>query len=350
MRKYYLTKLFIVAFAAVAIQGCSPKDLGSISVLQTPYALYFCDSSGQIMHTNDGLKFYTDFHPDGIPAKAIVISGPNVMMVKVAAHIGVGNGKTLDFNPTYLYPNPNAFGPSSVLNSSSGRVYMASYTSGSGIVYSDQHCAINSWQGDMNFPSTDTATPPNLGNQMTSFAQLQNSTIFAYDWVHQSLYTTPGGGSPWTRVSYASGSSDTIPTSTSGPFHLFHINNDLVALDYFGINGGWHSGDNGQTWHQYSGLPLRPLLCGAAAFEEVFLVGTDSAGVFMLQANGTFQESNKGIDRGTSVRGIIAKQNLYEGGTSQQYVYIATSTGIYRSFDLGFNWTKILAGNYYTIQ
>ena len=351
MRKHYLAKLFIILFAAVAIQGCSPKDLGSISVLQTPYALYFCDSNGVVGHTNDGLNFgVADFAADGVPSKALLVSGNNLMMLKSRAYVSVGNSN--QFNPTYENPNPIAFGPSCVLNSNSGRVYMASSVSGSGIVYSDQHCAVNSWQEDFNFPSTDTVNPGGgvIGNQMTSFAQLQNSTIFGYDWVHKSLYTTGGGNSPWTRVNYAAGSSDTLPTSTAGPFHIFHINNDLVALDYLGLQGGWHSGNNGQTWYKYTGLPARPLNCGAAPFEQVFLVGTDSAGVYMLQAGGNFVPSNNGIDPGSSVGGIVSKQNLYEGGSTQQYIYIATSSGLYRSFDLGFNWTKIKKGNFYAVQ
>ncbi len=47
-----------------------------------------------------------------------------------------------------------------------------------------------------------------------------------------------------------------------------------------------------------------------------------------------------------SVRGIVAKENIYKNNISRQYIYISTNYGIYRSEDGGETWALVFPGNF----
>jgi len=133
-------------------------------------------------------------------------------------------------------------------------------------------------------------------------------------------------------------------------FTIGHYNNTLVAIDYSGLQGAWYSNDTGKTWAQYSGLPNRPLLSVASPFNQVLLVGTDSAGIYRLDGNtNTFVAANSGLTSNMVVKGITGKNNLYVNGNSQSYIYIATNQGIYRSVDNGSNWIHMFNGDFVAI-
>jgi len=144
----------------------------------------------------------------------------------------------------------------------------------------------------------------------------------------------------------------TSPTPASpGYFTLGHLNNRLIAVDSKCTNGGWYSDDVGRNWKKFTGLPTNvPLLCVASPFEEICLVGTDSAGLYALNLNtNSFELNINGLSRYLKVRSISFKQDVFKNGTSKKYIYLATDQGIFQSTDGGHNWIMTIPGNYVAI-
>lgn len=360
MRNSYLYyKLAIVIFAVVTFAGCS-KDNGinNTTVIATPYSLYFSDSAGSLWNTNDGIFFkYSVFKPDGVPSLAIAMADTNLIWIKggvpvglVTAHIWVP--KTVSFNTTYQPLNPNAVDQTMVLYAADRkRVYIATADGTySGVKYNDSSGKALNWNDDTYMMQTGAST---FFSTITSFTELKDHTIIAIDWntASKAIFVLPPPPSipskvPWQQIT------PTTPLPSGGQFTLSHFNNTIVAVDRAGINGAWYSQNHGMDWYQYS-LPSeligRKLYCAYAPFESTLLLGTESNGVYVLQGT-SFVASSNGLTALTAVRSITAKQNIYVNGVSVQYVYIATSQGIFRSEDLGQNWVPVRAGNYYSIN
>jgi hypothetical protein len=139
---------------------------------------------------------------------------------------------------------------------------------------------------------------------------------------------------------------------TTGFFTLGHYNNRIIAIDEKCHNGAWYSDDSGRTWLQYAGLPANtPLLCIASPFEQVCLIGTYGAGLYVYNTNThQFQpDNNNGLPGNLIVRSITAKQRVYKNNVATQYIYLATNQGIYQSSDGGNNWVRTITGNYVAI-
>jgi len=346
MRKNYpIYRLAVVALMAIAFQGCKKfNDVNTDTVIVAPYSLYFSDSSGSLINTNDGNVFKPSVFPsDGYPSRAICIAGDNLLWVKGNAHISTNNG--VNFNPTYTFVNPIAFNQSLILYAKDeDRVYMAS-SEQRGIQYSDQKGQVKTWQSDSDFNKAITA-----GSFLaTSFTQLKDNTVLVYDFVRNRIFSKANKTAPWIESKPLPAPAKFLPAGHV--FSLGHYNNTVVAIDYLGIGGAWYSNDKGVSWQQYTGLPTsRPLLSVASPFDGVVLVGTDSLGLYALQGTSTnFVYSGSGLGINSSIRGITAKENVYENGVAKEYVYIATNQGIYRSQDLGQNWVQVLPGNFYSI-
>ena len=112
--------------------------------------------------------------------------------------------------------------------------------------------------------------------------------------------------------------------------------------------GDRYSDNEGKDWAQYNGVPQRPITAIHAPFDKVLMVGTDSLGVFIFE-NGAFKPTNEGLEDRIVIRGITSKYDLYKNDVRKQYIYLATSKGIYRSVDLGQNWIMVKPGNYVNI-
>ena len=202
------------------------------------------------------------------------------------------------------------------------RLYLAS-TRGYGVLISDDHGV--TWQED-NLVDTDNILGP---FNPSSFAQLKSGNLFAFSNGSQKLYKRTSKTDRWHEVSTTG-----LPLHT---YFLSHQNDALIAADVTGIAGVYYSNDNGQNWYAYTGLPTgAPVYAAYAPFERSLLVGT-SLGVYRLQS-GSFVASNNGLDAHTIVYSITGKTDIYKNGVIKEYVYIATSTGLYRSEDEGQNW------------
>ncbi len=192
---------------------------------------------------------------------------------------------------------------------------------------------------------TDTNRVVDTPYTVESYTELNNKTLYSFsigNTVHyvSHLFSRASKDAPWKPVT-----SSGLPVNYN--FYLAHNGNTLIATDYDGIKGSFYSNDFGATFLPYSGLPSNKTLYATyAPFDETVLVGTANMGVYKTNGTGTFVTSNSGIDVGTSVYGITAKSNLYKNGVIKKYVYIATSTGIYKSEDLAQTWVKVKQGDY----
>ena len=294
------------------------------------------------------------------------------------------NGVTIDFNQSMIINIPTW----------NDRLYIASQAEFDpvgnvnylGLMRSDNNGILGSWITD-SYDNNVVGQPPVVGVlpvRMTSFTQLANGYLcgLAYEHIlapstitNRIRYvrnfckkTAPYGvGTNWKELTSNPDNVSTIFQGFAGSGHplppylgkidtsfftLGHYNNRLIAIDNKGEYGAWYSDDFGSNWFNYStGLPTRtPLLCISAPFEEVCLIGTDSAGLYILNQNtGVWQQNNSGLGSNLIVRNIAFKETLYKNGTQKKYIYLATNRGIYQSTDGGLNWTMTIAGNYVAV-
>jgi len=411
-----LSLYYTLGLIALLLGVYSCKKVNGINnntVVETPYSLYFSDTSGTIFVSTDGVTIdHIVFPPDAKPTRSIVTSGNNILFAKNHLYYSSNNGQ--NFNLTYdsltssSYFNNFTFGlplPSSYavnglpidLNQSmlynvsswGNRVYATSYSQNVnnylGLVYSDQNGYYATWNMEASYDTNAIGQPATIGVlpvRMTSLTQLVNgylcglayeptsviapSTLTNHIRYVRNFYKTAKTGSistSWREVTSnpdnvtsifqgSVGSGNPLPPHLGTPdtsfFTLGHYNNRLIAIDQKGEYGAWYSDDFGANWSQYTGLPANvPLLCISAPFEEVCLIGTDSAGLYILNANtGIWQQNNNGVTKNLIVRNIAFKENIYKNGTVSKYIYLATNKGIFQSTDGGHNWIMTIAGNY----
>ncbi len=339
-------KLAVAVLLAFVLYSCGPIENGidNNQVITKPYTLYVGDSSGALIHTNNGVDFrIVGEYVDGFPTRALATSGNNILFVK--GHAFVSEDFGANFNPINLSPNPDLTRRQSMVltvEDYQDRIYMASgETSGNGIMYSDDHGSRKSWRLENAFDPEITGT-----FYVTSFTQLSKGTVFAYDDMAKRLFYKTGKDEHWKEQFISTAS---LP---AGPMFLSHFINALILIDPNGTNGVWYSVDDGANWAQFTGIPPQAgrILCAGTAFSQTFLVGTEFGGVFRLPLAGTeFVPANLGLENGAIVTGIATKDDYYKNGKIAQYVYLATSKGLFKSQDLGENWILVLPGNFVSI-
>lgn len=341
MRKYCLIyKLAFLSLSVIAFSSCKKENgIDNNTVVKKPYGLYIGDAEGSLFNTNDGDNYKTVFDPDGFPSRALITSGNNIVWVKGNVHLSEDNGK--NFNPTYDRVNAFYFGTSTYLPWQSiildapehHLIYICSIDS-KGVAVSRDHGKTwgldNKWDNGI------------ANGVITSLTQIKSGVVFGHNLDNDSLYRKEDSSDNWSYVKTVNG----LPGS--GIFYLSHFNNSLVATDVAGINGVYHSDDEGKNWVAYSGLPNALLYTTASPFDQVLLVGTDSMGIYRLQG-GSFIPSNNGLETNTVVYAIVGKEDIYKNEVVKRYVYIATNKGLYRSEDLGQNWALVKPGSYVAV-
>lgn len=341
MQKSYLSyKLGLIALMAIGLYSCKKQNgINNNNVIETPYSVYVADTGGVLYNTNDGTLFKQIFPSDGYPQRAICISGNTLLMAKKNLSYSINNGT--NFNPTY--DSLSHFGSNQsmmLFSQDENRIYVASIGGRMGIAFSYNNGLPDTWVSDTLY---DTSMHNAIS--VTSFTEMTNNVIVAYDALNNRVFSRNSVTDQWVE---RTNSTNPLPL---GYFSLGHYNNTLVAIDNSGLNGAWYSNDTGKSWQQYTGLPAnRPLLSVSSPFNQVLLIGTDSSGVYSLEGNTTnFQAANNGLASNLMVKGITYKTNLYKNGNTQNYVYIATNQGLYRSVDNGSNWILMMKGNYVAI-
>jgi hypothetical protein len=266
------------------------------------------------------------FPIDGFPTRALATSGPNILMIKKNLHLSTNNGK--NFNPRNLLVSPQANGQGMMLDvPSHGLIYLASAKPGSnGLQVSDDHGLV--WDDD----NWDVSA------NVTSFTQRNDGKMYAIDNSGPRIFEKLDSIDSWTEVSM-------VTPLPSGNYFLTHFNNVLIAAETSGA-GVYHSDNAGVDWVAYAGLPTNQEVFSAAGpHGQTLLVGTDSAGIYRLNAANVFVPANNGLEPFTTVYGIVGKQDIYKNEIIKQYIYIATSKGLFRSEDLGQNWTLARPGD-----
>jgi hypothetical protein len=403
----------LLAALMVNAVGCKKVNgIYNNQVVETPYSLYYTDTAGALYLSNDGQNDNRVlFHPDGVASRAMMISGANLLWAKHNLYVSSNSGDnfnlaydsvthyktvtvrgdTIDLNQSMFAHVPEwnlDFGPTSAK--------LNNYT---GVTFSENaHGSAGSWWLDA-YPAplpsaTVTPVPPPSGHfgqiqdvatneftvRMTSYAYMPDGTLCAYDAIHnRNFYRTKdvswtevtGRAGTYTYANYGDPAATTgeplpaiyktlydplvspeIPGVDTAYYHFSygHFNKMLIAICGKGNQGAWYSSDYGHIWAQYSGLPLDlPLYCIASPFEQICLIGS-ADGLYVLNINtGVWQKNNNGLASNLKVRNIAAKENFYKNGTSQKFIYLATSKGIYQSKDMGANWVLTIPGNFVTV-
>lgn len=404
----------------ISVYSCRKTNaIENNTVVETPYSLYFSDTSGAVFVTNDGKTSTIVFAPDGKTCRSVITSSTNILFAKYNLYFSSNNGQNfnqafdslntssvynaggtgsvainglpIDFDQTMLINLPTwgnrDYAICGYYKVSGGINYM-------GLVHSDDNGAPGSWGLD-GYNSYTVAGSPAVSNvgvvpvRMTTFTQLNNGYLcgLAYEYGPNILATTLANHIRYVRNFYKpNNNSNTVPSdqwteTTTNPDHvstigapsaptgtplpptiasgmkdtsfftLGHYNNRLIAIDRIGRYGAWYSDDYGANWFQYAGLPKNvPLLCVSSPFDQVALIGTDSAGLYILNLNNnTWQQSNIGLGTNLVVRNITYKQNILKNNTTQQFIFLATNQGIYESTNGGASWTLTIPGNFVNV-
>ncbi len=329
--KWVRNLTFVAAIGALCFQSCRKENgIDNNNVISTPYSLYLGDVLGSLENTNDGLGYKRIFPYDGISMRAITTSGNNVLFVKVNTHLSENNGE--NFNPVNFGTQNGSPYQSGILDvTAHNRIYLCTNPAiGRGLQYSEDHGL--TWANDGNFQLPDTAII-----QPTSLAQLKGGDLFllSQNILGTRLFIRTAVGAAWKEVTV-----NGLPGT--GSFFLSRINDALIASCTTG--GIYYSLDRGRNWFPYNNLPTaQSIYATYAPFDQTMLTGT-SDGVYRL-ASGDFVLSNNGLAPKTIVYSITAKSDTYKNQVIKQYVYIGTSTGLYRSEDLGQNWILMKDGD-----
>jgi hypothetical protein len=337
----------VIAIALAVVCGvicCKKKnDINSTGIIAIPYSLYVADSMGALYHTNDGKTFTQLFGQDGTTVQGLVIADTNVIWIKNIVFYSNNGG--VNFNPSYSYVTHATAWREILYNvPDEGRVYLCTiYTNskanGNGVVFSETGGL--SWAKDTVWATTIT------GNvAITSFTQLSDGTVLAYDNTNNRIFYRANRADHWHETTTGV---TLLPAAT---FFISHYGAKALACDYGGTWGVWYSNDKGSNWTQYHGLPTTKHILCANAPQNVLMAGTDSMGLYVYNdSTQLFARATNGFDTtvATSVYGMVAKTNIYMDGTTDNFIYVAASTGIYRSSDMGKTWTMLKAGNYVAI-
>ncbi len=205
MRKsslYYTLGLLTVLVAG--IYSCKKVNgINNNTVIETPYSLYFFDTSGTLFVTNDGKTVKpVVFPPDGKPSRSLITSGDNILWAKNNLYVSNNNGQ--NFNLTYdslasisIFDNNGTgsvavnglsidFNQSMLINLPTwgNRVYTTSISKSPnnylGLAFSDNNGDIATWNLEASYDTNAIGQPPTIGIlpvRMTSLTQLANGYV-----------------------------------------------------------------------------------------------------------------------------------------------------------------------------
>ncbi len=341
-----------VTLVAFALQGCQQKrnpgpDDGYV---QKPYSLFIVDEQGLVWGTNDGEKFKRWSGSQGAGFVESVYSSGHRLIFRAPAgadlHVSepdTSAGVHLNTNPSYRNLNIAAFGPAIAIQLEDfndtpkagprDRFYVAS-GSGKPVAYSEYNADPDSvwWHEDGQSGLTVST--------ITSFAQLANGLVIAYDDATRKIFTRDNIKNGWTGKN-----SNGLPAAGQGQTYVINKGNDVLVVIVNGdatTNGIYESKNFGDD---FSKLPeidggIYDITGATGAFGKVLIASTKTNGIWRLGGQGEW-ERTFGLDEGTEVHGVLSKYNKFKSEEVREYIYAATSTGLYRSDDLGQNWVKL---------
>ncbi len=358
----------IGAMSLMGTSSCNKtiETIDNNQVIETPYVLYFGDTSGALYNTNDGVKINkVPFPADGVPFKAICTSKANLLYCKMMPTLYFSYNSGVNFNVSYdsvrVHPTTAADGFPIDLNQTMicdipkwRRIYVCSADPDPGnflgLANSVSNGQWGSWSKEVYYNGGRVNLP--IPFSITSLTFTKAGYLFGLDAIdHRTFYRTDTSTTALWNETTSNFLTAGTALPTTGWFSCGHYNNEIIAIDNAGLNGAYFSDDTGINFTQFSGLPANyPLLCVASPFEEICLIGTAGAGLYIMNVNThAFQPCNNGLGNNLIVKGIAAKENIFKNGTLEKLVYIATNRGVYKSSDNGQNWVLIKAGNFTAI-
>lgn len=352
-RIHSIYTLLCVALAVFALQSCQQKSMTEPpdGYVLKPYSLFAIDAKGLVWSTNDGERFQQwTGGTQGVAVESIFTSGHRLLFRSLGGSVlhatepDTAAGMNLNSNPSYKAMNLASFGPSAVISlfefndtpkaGAVNRVYVASAT---GAAWNDSNGAPNTvWFVDGATEGITTGT--------TSFAQLANKKVVAYDDVSRAIYVRDNFGTfTWVRKA-----GNGLPAAGVGKTYIVSKGNDIVVVMVNGDasnNGIWVSTNEGADFNKQpdimrNGNIVADITGATGAFGKVLIASTNSNGIWRLGGQGIW-EPTFGLKEGTKVHAITSKYNVFKSEQVREYIYAATSTGLYRSDDLGQNWIRL---------
>lgn len=354
-----------VALLAFALQGCKRSNgIDNNQVIVKPYTLYFADTNGFVFNTNDAQRYISVFPTDGIPTLCLLTSDTNVLKIKKwdKSVFTLEQGSN-NFNPVYNQVALKSFGERQMINMMDyitnkdtvyDRIYLVADEDG-GVVFNDSNGRKGSpWFKDNTLPAPQ---------RFTSLANLKNGAVVAFDDDTRTLFVKANSGAPWVPKAGTG-----LPSAGTGRFEIRRFGNTLVAYaisipdmvppnaDTFGI---WYSNDMGDNFFRYPDIdknpdpnvfdPVKDITVVYSPFDKVLMAGSLTNGIWRLSGQNEWEYAYYGIEDNSVIRSFSAHNNIYKNEAIRDYVFAATSKGLYRSDDMGQNWIKVRDGNYITV-
>lgn len=330
------TVLICLTSVALIFQSCKKEDTLGIDndkIIRTPYSLFLGTDQGWLLKTNDAEKYSSVFPSDGYPANAVLTYKTNLLFVKNNVHLSENNGE--NFNPVFYKVRHQPWQEMMVNAEKQNRIYITS-TEGNGISYSED--SGRTWKRDDGW---EDVLPG--GFEISSFTATDDGAVYALSYKNFILFKRNSAGDNWQVVT-----AEGLLPSEDGLYFITSRGNDIFVTDYSGKYHDWHSEDGGVHWAPYYRFNVPYKMhhnTSCAATGGPWLVGTDSFGVYRGEGN-QLVPSSIGLEEHTSVYRMVVKKNIYKNDVINEYIFIATNKGIYRSQDKGYTWDKMTSGTF----
>jgi hypothetical protein len=340
MQTKIFSALFLICLGLFGCEKIDPAD--NASTIKVPYVLVASEQEGTIWKTNDAAIF--DLWSGGGSAFSNEFFLADTNYVQIRQKLYVWNGIKSPSFPKIV----STFVPlTNVSPEKPGQMNIACQDKANKSIWVCANPTLY-FTADNGASWKPYVSPPPLVSigVPTSVSQTNDGQVYSLS-VANKLFVNPGG---LTTTAFIAATAIGIPTGTGADWAIAKNNNDLWMIDETGNTRPYISVNSGANFAGGTGLPLKKRVNMAKQIGASgdFYVGTDSAGLFKL--NGTaFSKIGLGLPGNARIWDIVAKRNVFTTGSTKDYLFLATDSGLFMSENNGTDWKLVKEGAFVNV-